>query len=180
MKKSIIIITLMLYIVINGNAQDFKEFIDKDISSLQKDQVDKIILFENNCRSSLYYLMYSKDTVSYINVYYIKKVKVYRYKRAKYILDKKEFTGFNSSILWSYYDTCKVLHPKCDTSWTCDDCCGSQIDFYCGKIKTTYYFNGDLHYFCPKSPYIKFINQVSDSIYKFVFDSKRFDIKLCK
>ncbi|MEI6346845.1 MAG: hypothetical protein WCP69_02750 [Bacteroidota bacterium] len=193
--KTFLILFTLLFVSFQATAfNGLLKTRDKDIFSLQKKGIKQIIAFTNDsydyvkqsiqCNYHTSYsfdflfLLYKNKGINYIVVYYIKSVKKHKNRPSEPRIGKKRFDGFDPSSLWLFYDTCKVLEPKCDTSWTCDDCGGSQIDFYCGENKTTYYYSGKLHTFCPDSPYLKFMDQVSDSIKKFVFDSKRFDVKI--
>lgn len=181
----ICIFTILMMLIFDGNSQNFRRIMNEDIPLLQKNNADKIILFHNGCYPTrvncydfrIFYLIYRLENINYLRIYYIKKAKTgFRGKPIK-IEGKKEFKGFDSALLWNFYDTCKLVRPRCDTNMLCSDCCTSGILYYVDTSMVEYYFDGDLNSNCPESPYVKFMTQVSDCIYNFVFIKNRFTIK---
>lgn len=170
----------------------FQDRINKDISSLKRKGIKQMIVVEEGCyffkksavdyaimNANFSFLLYKYNGSNYIVVYYIKKRKMHRNGPSEPIIGTKKFEGFESALLWSFYDTCKVFEPKCkDYKAVIDDGCSSIISYYSDEKISSFYISADMYTYCPESPYIAFVNHVFDSIKKFVFESNRFDVKV--
>lgn len=186
MKKIILALILMMSFGLNVYSEYIRDRIDHDIALLRNDGASEFIVFENdnffiNCTlmksaatssGDYTFLIYKLNKKNYIAVYYVERLN----RKGKDILGVQVFEGYDPSLFWSFQDTCKVREPQCDKNIMVSDYSYTSITYIIDtNIRKSFYIDGTMNLYCPESPYVKYMNLLSESIKQFLFVSNRFD-----
>lgn len=183
MKKIFILIHLLISVIFSYAISE----IDKEVLYLNSVGCEKIIYFNNDCfffnyealspyvgfANSYHFLFYQKENLSYVTVFYLKKIS-----NNKRIYKKKTYSNFYYDSLWIFHDTCNVSVFDSILDVFIDDGCDAVITYYVGaNISKKFYFNTEWYYSYSNSPYYLFLINISERVKDFLFSSSRFDLK---